>query len=324
MSATNTAPIRRTAMKYCRYLNNDLNLEPDALQPCCNIRGIGVPRFSFSGGEVDMAAYRRHIMDTLAAMQESKGMCSGCPEAVDIDLPPNARLGLEIRFRTISINKHRHLCNCRCVYCTLWHKTADSYAVLPVLQSLKEQDALDDACFFSWGGGEPTLLKEFAETSRWIMDEGYRQYVHSNALRYSEAVGELLRRDRGMVNISLDSGTSATYRTVKGVDAYGQVVDSLCRYAADAADKRAVHVKYVLFESNNSARDIVRFLELCRRLGLVNVQLSLDFRESVKKTVSDKTLEAAALLMRGAEEMGLCCTPFFIDGEYLEKIRQAA
>ena len=51
-------------MKFCLNLCNDINFEPDAVQPCCNVHAIAVPRFPFTGGRLDMAAYARPVSYT--------------------------------------------------------------------------------------------------------------------------------------------------------------------------------------------------------------------------------------------------------------------
>lgn len=69
---------------------------------------------------------------------------------------------------------------------------------------------------FSWGGGEPSILKGFEEASLWVTERRYWQNVHTNALRFSPAIAFLPQAQRGEINISLDSGTAETSQKVKG------------------------------------------------------------------------------------------------------------
>lgn len=201
-------------MKFCLNLCNDINFEPDAVQPCCNVHAIAVPRFPFTGGRLDMAAYAEHIQNVAKRLQSGGALCLGCPECIEIDTPQGSVARL--LFRSVSINMHRHLCNCRCVYCDLWRGHGAGYAILPVLRSLEEQKVLRRDCLFSWGGGEPGILPDFEEASRWILHNGRPQYVHTNALRFSPAIAALLRDGKGGVNVSLDSASPEVYRAVKG------------------------------------------------------------------------------------------------------------
>jgi pyruvate-formate lyase-activating enzyme len=307
-------------MKFCSYLVRDINFEPDAIQPCCNTRALRrLPRFPFSGGPVDIAAYERHIEICLEELQQSGDLCRGCPELRELDNAGES-LRLNARFQTVSFNMHRHLCNCRCVYCELWKKSSAAYEVLPAVKSLWRRGALRRDCFFSWGGGEPGILPEFEKACAWIRDKGFKQYVHTNALRRSGAIASLLAAGAGGVNISLDSASPAVYKAVKGVDGFGRVTANIRDYAALAADRGDVSVKYIIFSLNNSAEEIENFFALCRSMGVVDVQFSFDFREVNADSLSRSTLRAAVLFVRLAQSMNMRCAPFFVDKGILDSM----
>lgn len=304
-------------MNICPLLFRDLNLEPAALQPCCDVYGCEVPSFPFSGGKVDMRAYAAHIENSYRRLQHKEDpLCRGCQKL--ISLPDGALQELELQFKTVSINSHRYLCNCKCVYCELWKQREKGlgYPVLPVLESLAGQQALAPDCFISWGGGEPSILKDFEEASHWVREKGYLQNIHTNALRFSPAIVSLLREGRGKINISLDSGSPEVYQKVKGVDGFAAVLKNLERYAAAAEDTQNIDLKYIIFEDNNSIPEITRFFELCTALGIKKVAFSLDFREVNGKGPSQKTLLAAAFFTSRAAALGLACRPFFIPPQY--------
>lgn len=308
-------------MKFCHHLCNAVNFEPEAVQPCCNVHWLSVPRFPFSGGPLDMPAYAAHIRKVVGRMQSGE-LCAGCPELLDDVAAPGAEHPLgTILFRTVSLNMHRHMCDCRCVYCDLWRGGTRAYPVLPALRSLAAQQVLHPDCVFSWGGGEPGILPEFEEAGRWILENGWAQYVHTNALRCSPAIEAVLRAGMGAVNVSLDSGTPATYRAVKGVDGFARVTDTLARYRAAAGeDVRRITAKYIVFEINNAIPEIERFFEICAALDIRSVQFSLDFREVNGAGPSAKTLLAAAFFRHRALAAGMWCEPFFIDAPWLARI----
>lgn len=146
--------------------------------------------------------------------------------------------------------------------------------------------------------------------------------MHTNAIRFSPAIGEVLRAGRGAINISLDSGTPETYRRVKGVDAFDKVVSSLRQYCDAASDTGQIHLKYIIFEANNAIAEIESFLSLCSSLHIKNIQLSFDFRELNADALSRKSLLAAAFLQRRAKDMGLVCLPFFLPQKEAEKLKE--
>jgi len=313
-------------MKFCSYLTGDINFEPASIQPCCNTRGLGaVPSLPFTGGRVDMRAYKEHIRAVFYVLQNGGPLCAGCPnlQVLEPDLVKTV-LGGGILFRTVSMNQHRHLCNCRCVYCTLWQKPSQGYAILPALKSLWQQHALRKDCFFSWGGGEPSILREFEEASRWILGNGFQQYIHTNALRYSPAIAEILASGKGGANVSLDSANPETYKAVKGIDGFARVTANLRRYIDAAAVRDAVHVKYIIFALNNQLDAIDTFFNLCRDLGVVNVQFSFDFMEVNSGELSDASLKAALLFIQNAQDLNMHCTPFFVDDIIMRRLEKLA
>lgn len=310
-------------MKFCINLFNDVNFEPDSIQPCCNVHGIEVPKFPFSGGEFPAQAYCEHIKNVLARIRNSENVCKGCPQLQTID---ENHIEAAVKFKTVYFNQHRFFCNCKCEYCDLWpHKSRGyGYEVLPTLESLQTQDLLDKNCFFSWGGGEPSILPGFEDAAQWITKHGYWQNVHTNALIYSPAIGRMLRRDQGEINISLDSSSPEIYRNVKGINGFARVVDSLKKYVADARSPAQIVLKYIIYEKNNQIPEIAQFIKMCASLGIKKIQLSFDFREVNANKVSEQTYVAAAFMSRQARNFGIEASPFYLSREAVEKINNIA
>ena len=308
-------------MNFCHNLCRDINFEPTSVQPCCDVHGIEVPTFHFQGGRLDMAAYARHIESVFSRLQtDGDKLCRGCPQLETF--PNTQRLDVRMLFRTVSINMHRHFCNCHCVYCNLWQKhTNDGYLILPALQSLDEQKALHPQCAFSWGGGEPSILPDFEETSQWIMEQPqWTQYVHTSGLKFSPAIATLLRDGRGAIDVSLDSASPAVYQKVKGLDGFGKVCDNLAHYAQNANNPTLIQLKYIIFELNNNLQEIEKFLLLCANLGVICVQYSLNFLELNSAGPAVKTLLGAAFFSHRAPQLGLQASPFFIPPTWQAKI----
>lgn len=308
-------------MKTCGFLHNQINFEPKGIQPCCDVRAVSVPLFPFSGGGVQMDEYARHIADVSRHLQTGARYCAGCPELRD-DGKPFTESPVRLRIAAVSVNHHRYLCNCRCSYCDLWRAgdKTPPYDVLSALKSLAEQGALAPDCVISWGGGEPSILREFPEACRWGMENKYYQYVHTSALRYSPAIAEMLANGSGLVNISLDSGNAAGYKKVKGVDGWDRVLHSLEQYAEASLVPEQLDLKYIIFEDTNDLPSIEDFFRLCLRFGITKTQYSLNFKEVNARAVSKKTLIAAAFFKTRADQLGLVAESFYIDPPMTAKI----
>jgi sulfatase maturation enzyme AslB (radical SAM superfamily) len=308
-------------MRTCSFITNDLNFEPDSIQPCCNVRALRVPSFPFSGGPLNLPDYLLHLKNVIAELQEHTSLCCNCPHLEEIDVPETQTVVAEVFFRTVSLNMHRRRCNCKCVYCSLWREKGPVYAVLPALRSLFASDMLAHDCFFSWGGGEPSILPEFEECAAAVRKEGYRQYIHTNALRYSPAVAELLQSGVGAVNVSLDSGTAETYKKVKGVDGFAVVLRTLARYRERAPSPDSIHLKYIIFDKTNRIQEIRNFFRVCQKLNIRNVQFSFNFLEKNAGEIHELSIAAAAFFLVTAHSLGMVATPFFVDEAELERIK---
>ena len=310
-------------MLFCSKLVRELVFEERALQPCCNTHGITVPSFAFDGAEVDMEAYTNHIAAVAQEIQrQNPNVCAGCPDLVHLS---HSLCVPELRFAALSLNHHRHVCNCRCVYCDLWKpgQHPRPFAILPAIQSLHAQGALEKDCVVSWGGGEPTLLRDFESTGRWLRDHGYFQYVHTNALRHSPWIDELLASNGGRINVSLDSGNAAAYARVKGGDWWDDVMASVEKYFAAAITPEHIDIKYIIFEKNNKIADVEQFFQVCGRLGAKITQLSFNFLEVNAGTVSEHSIAAAAYFIHRAQELAIGCELFFVDAPLRSRIDAA-
>lgn len=304
-------------MKYCPKLFNEINFEAESLSPCCNTHGLQIPSFPYHGGPVDMAAYARYIQQVAEQLQTDGPICKGCPELRDSRKPVVG----ELRFDAVSINMHRFFCNCRCVYCSLWDKKDKKppYEVLTPLQGLYDGGFLSENCVIIWGGGEPTILPEFNKATEWAASKKFYQIVHSNAIRFSEPLAALLRDNLGLVNVSLDSGSPATYAQVKGVDKFRQVSENVERYCAEGSPAN-VQLKYIIFEPSNKISEIDAFLGFCARLGVKNVQFSFDFRDVNANRLSQKSLLGAAFMRKKGAALGLDIDAFCVDAPVMAKI----
>ena len=166
-------------------------------------------------------------------------------------------------------------------------------------------------------------MPDFEATGRWLREHGYFQYVHTNALRHSAWIDELLSSGGGRINISLDSGNAAAYTRVKGGDWWDNVLASTQKYFAAAITPTQIDLKYIVFEENNKIADVEQFFQVCQQLGAAKVQLSFNFLEVVGGRVSEHSIAAAAYFMHRAEELGLACELFFVDAPLRERMDAA-
>ncbi|MDL2267375.1 radical SAM protein [Desulfovibrio sp. OttesenSCG-928-G15] len=306
-------------MKFCAKLLTEINFEPDAIQPCCDVQKIKVPRFPFSGGEFNVADYVAFLQDAVRKVQTGE-LCAGCSMLKDAE----DTAGQQFRLAAVTFNQHRFRCNCKCVYCSLWNhqrREETTYSVLPAITSLLNMpNVLDKDAWFHWGGGEPVILPEFNEACGLISNNGHKQYIHSSGLKFSPAIAELLAKGLGGINISLDSGSPEVYEKVKGLPGFAKVTENIRKYVQAATSPMQVSLKYIIFEPNNSVAEITRFFDLCGELGIREVDRSFDFRDVNAGKVSEKSLVAAAYFATQAKRRSMHCFSFYIAPDLQAKI----
>lgn len=139
-------------------------------------------------------------------------------------------------------------CNCKCSYCfeaqhpeEFQFKTKP-YSVLPILKEMLQKNILRRGGSIHFGGGEPTLLPEFEDIIRLLLDyKFYDLRVHTSGIKYSPILERGIREGRLRVVVSVDAGSAETYQKIKQVPQYDTVRENAKRYA-DAQ----VHRKHAL------------------------------------------------------------------------------
>ena len=147
--------------------------------------------------------------------------------------------------------------------------------------------------------------------------------MHTNALRHSAWIDQLLSSGTGRVNISLDSGNATTYARVKGGDWWDNVMYSMEKYFSAAITPKQIDLKYIVFEANNKIAEVEQFFQVCQHVGAAKVQLSFNFLEVVSGSISEHSIAAAAYFMHRAEALGLVCELFFVDAPLRERMDAA-
>ena len=204
----------------------------------------------------------------------------------------------------VHINHHRNYCNCKCIYCVWWRNPIRPLPIRPLLDELLDSGIVNKNAIFVWGGGESTLLPEFADTVSWLLKNKFRQEVLTNGLQYSPAIGNMLREGMGQVFISLDSGTEKTYRAIKGVNGFKPVIETIKKYATSARNIQDIVLKYIIFDKNNAKKEIDSFFDICSIIGKITVALSFDIRQVGNLSISNKSKDAFLYFKQKAAENG--------------------
>ncbi len=258
-------------MRFCSDMFRAINFDPQSILLCCT-PCPATPRLDFHGGPFPVAAYLSYLRLLLEALNREPSCCRGCFKLQEEAEPPH--LSPTMRpFRSVLINHHRNYCNCRCAYCPFWAQKPKPplYSIREPLESLITLKLLDQNSLVSWGGGESTILKEFEVMCLRLQSLGVRQYVHTNALRWSPAISAMVASGLGTINVSLDSGDAPSYAAVKGVDGWKRTVEHLARYREACRNPEDLELKYIINAATNAPDLIIKFFALCRSLDIQHV-----------------------------------------------------
>lgn len=255
----------------CKDIHESVFLAPDQVRTCCKrffvneeMRGdvvlINDPK------QISIANIYKAKQELHAAINRGdKTDCDGCPFMEFKDWG-------EIKTKYLSL-EHHSVCNLKCSYCsdTYYGGKQPAYDVKALVSGID----LSEAHTVVWGGGEPTIGKDFDD----IVDTiPIKQRVLTNAVKYSPKVAELLAQDRITITTSVDAGTSFTFAKVRGVDKLAKVMENLSKYAAIRPEN--VTVKYIFTVDNSTSREVNQFCMLVKAYGLTqcNFQISSNFK----------------------------------------------
>ena len=205
----------------CPDLESSLYLAPNEVRACCK-------RFFVDGeqrGDVVLlnAIAEDVTIDNIARARQSlvsdinankKNPCQGCP------FLEKKNWGQKKKDKVHAISfEQSSVCNMKCVYCSemFYGGLSESYDVKGLFKELLTSGALEDCHSIVWGGGEPTLRKDFDSFLIEVTDSGdWTQRVFTNALKFSNAIARLLESSEIFITTSIDAGSNTVFNKVRG------------------------------------------------------------------------------------------------------------
>ncbi len=152
-------------------------------------------------------------------------------------------------------------CNSRCITCDYWRTGRDHLSLTDVRRQLPALERMGTRLVVL-SGGEPLLNPQWREIARELSGRGMKLWLLSSGLslaKHAARVAELFE----FVTVSLDGADAATYRAIRGLDAFGAVCAGI-RASVHAGSR--VGIRVTLQKSNY--RQIHDFVRLARALGV--------------------------------------------------------
>lgn len=262
----------------CPWLEHGLAFNRRSLNACLIAHhDRGYPYLcDFNGGKVDMHRVTAAKARIIAENQNGgHAACRGCPHLV-------VKKWRQPRYpiRLMGIAQFSH-CNIECSYCYLQTKDPsefvagfDPYAVLGPIRSLARQGVLDPRLIVDWGGGEPTIYREFDAVLRFLTERGATTWVHTNGTRLPAPIGARLSTKRIHILCSVDAGTRETWKLIKRRDLLETVWRNLEQYIRLGC---RVILKYIMKEENCAPAELRSFLARAVAIGARELVLDIDY-----------------------------------------------
>ncbi|MCG3665685.1 glycosyltransferase [Aliarcobacter butzleri] len=268
----------------CYDLHNSIFFAPDEIRTCCK-------RFFVDGkmkGDVSLLTQKKHDIKNINSlnilnekrdlyMRINKGEtteCSGCPF---LEFKEWGYLN-ELKPEHISLEYHS-ICNMKCIYCsdTYYGGKKAKYDIEQILNNLD----LKNCKSIVWGGGEPTLDKNFKNILNILSNKipNVQQRVITNATTFIDEVFKGINENKISITTSIDAGTEETFNVIRKYKKLSQVLENLSKYSE--VTPKNVTVKYIFMNENNNLSEVLFFVELVKKYKLknCNFQISFDFKK---------------------------------------------
>lgn len=257
--------------------------------------------------------------------------CSTCINLIEKDWDNEGT-----QFKELQLG-HWLNCNCGCCYCTnlpdshgkITNKSINNprFELYPLLEYMFENNLIAKDAFWVFNGGECTVLKEFPKIMKLILKQQNTNYAfcfNTNGIKYEKLISKAIKNNINSSNfsgiyISIDASSKETYKKVKRVDKYNDVIKTLKNYVKDLKNNSNHLVcKYIIVENlNDNKEEIYNWIKTCKEIGIKVLQPSLDFCTKIKdrKELTKKMCELYKFMKQEIKNNGMEC----ISIDFLEK-----
>ncbi|MCL2020135.1 MAG: radical SAM protein [Oscillospiraceae bacterium] len=194
--------------------------------------------------------------------------------------------------------------------------------VFDVLEYAKNKNLISPEALWQISSGEITI-HPFKER---IFNLVRYKHVHfyTNCFIFDEEIAQILKSNPyAAINLSIDSGTSQTWKKIKGVDNFAVVTENLVKYFTSSSRPGQITLKYIILPGiNDTADDFTFVVEIMKILKTGHLTLSRDtgIKYFLGDEESEKLVKSAGRLVSLLQKNGLSFDMFTYLPEERENI----
>lgn len=283
----------------CDLLNSGLHFTQDNLRFCCAPAYWGPNIDSKQPGSKDvfwtLMKMRKEALQNMKEHIAPQG-CYGCIylKEYDLDSPETPsdiieKQSAEPLISNIVINHYKQ-CDCHCIYCTqqIYLKKivtkpqkSDYYDLFPIIKQFYKEKLIDNENLkVEFQGGSIAVLKEFPDLVKIFLKHGVKNIqFFTNGIKYLPQIVDASKKCSSHIICSIDSGTRETFKRLKLVDKFDDVVKNLKKYRSKSKNLD-IHTKYILIEGvNDNIDELSKFFDVIESVGTNMAQLDMDFKK---------------------------------------------
>lgn len=247
--------------KSCNWVNRGIEFRTDSLRLCCygylqgreNEHQTNL-RLNYHGELIDWNEIFK-LKEIRKTMHKQGVYLDACKDCIYLY---EAEWDEENYINHFTFN-HWTKCNCSCTYCyTNENKKAynqyKEYPLYPIIKDMFKKGFIkhtESSCII-FGGGEPTILKEFDKLINLFLDNGCKNIrINSSGIKYSKSIEKGLKLGAISLVISPDAGCRETYEKIKQVKCYNKVWENIRKYAKAQLKDNLLKVKYIIIPGIN-------------------------------------------------------------------------
>ena len=272
----------------CIFLEEGINFDCNKVMDCCisHNDGRGLPLLfeDYNGESINWdILFKKKEERIKKQKEETIYECEGCYHLSEYEFKGIKKIS-EFHF------SHCRICNAKCIYCSDEHNSGEqNYSTYPIIKDLIDKGFYKSGGEATFQGGEPLLMKDFENLIELFNKYGTKIRVHSNGIKYSQAVADAIKNNDGHIVISIDSGTSTTYKKIKQVNSFNFVCENIKKYIDSAGDNNEnIIIKYVIVPGyNDSIREVNKFFELMQQFKIRNIAVDIEVTYARKNNNKD-------------------------------------